>query len=397
MNSKRLTRSEALLVQRYVDGECDDEQRMDAEELLDDSKPARIYASALESLGDAVRIAEEEAWERASLASSQEVMELIEQSADFSDAPLEELAPMLERFHDGEVADVEAAVVAALVDERADVADYLAELDRLGDGIRSAADVEDVDFDGFWEGIEAGIDAVDEEKRDDESATAAPVAVEAFDPDEHRRVLYRYHDGEATPGERRRVEAWLESGDERVDAILGALAEVHVGVNAGIELAVGEADLDDIRRGVDDRLDALDAERAADNVVALGDRSQTPATWKKPVAAVAAAVALLAIGAWIGPQVFDQPGEVETETVVIFDTIESAPGSSVMVHSPQLADHDISGDNGLTPNAGEDAIQPAIKSEDDEADPTILWVVDDDNGEDDDDDTEPEDEWPDPI
>lgn len=391
MTSEKLTKQNALLLQRHVDGELGDDDGEAAKALLEQSTAARVYVSALESLGEAVRIAERHAWDSADVSPAKKWVELAEASADLVDSDIDDLAPMLERFHDGEVDDAEAAVVAGLVDERDDVAEYLAELEGIATGVRQAGVADDVDFDGFWEGIAEAID-------DDSSEVAGPVAVEPFDADEHRRLLYRYHDGEVSAEERRRVQAWIEAGNDEVDRYLGALAEVHIGINAGLEIAEERADIDTISAGIQPRLDAIDAERAADNVVALDTASESDADqqlWQKPMVALAAAVALLVTGALLGPQILQQDDEaMDRQPIVIFDTIESAPGSSVMLHAPQLADHDM--DNGFGQNVNR--VHPEIRAEDDDADPTVLWLIEDEEDPDDDDeDSEDEDELPGPI
>lgn len=393
MTSKTLTKQEALLLQRHIDAELTEGEGELVEALLERSAPARVYVAALKSLHEAVRIAEKMAWKGASLPPPETWVELAEASSDLAETALDDLAPMLERFHDGEVDETEAAVVAALVDEREDVAGYLSELDRLTDGIRNVGVADEVDFDGFWEGVREGIDEIDEQ--------SAPVSIDPFDSEEHKLLLYRYHDDEVTADERRRVDAWIESKDQQVDSFLGALAEVHLGVNVGIEVAREQADLDEIWTGVCDDLDAIDAERAADNVVAF-DSPPAPSTpaapaqpWNKPILAVAAAVLLLVTGALMGPQLLHQDEEIiETQTVVIFDNIESAPGSSVFLHSPELAGHEMEHGFGADRTG-----QPRIQAEDDYADPTVLWIIDDeeDSEEDDEDSEEETEELPGPI
>ncbi len=395
--NEKLTRYEALLVQRYFDGECDDQQSREARLLLKESAGARLYLTVLETLQAAVHQAEDYAWENADAASPAEVLQMVEASADLEEVSLEALAPVLERYHDGEVDPAEAAVVETLMERREDVATYLKELQELSLGVREVEQkIEDVDFDGFWEGISEQIDEFENQQ-----TAPLPAASGPFDPFQHRQLLYRYHDGEATETERRRVEAWLESQDEQVEATLSALEEVAVGVEAALDEAVDQTEVDDIWEGVEQQLDAIDAERAAENVVSLNERDddERSQVWGKPMLAVAAAVALLATGALFGSHLLgigSQP--VETETVVIFDSVESAPGSSVMIHSPEFADHDVNGTIDYEAAANE-GVEPTIRAEDDEADPTVLWVIDDDD-DDDDDERSPEDqtdELPGPI
>lgn len=404
MTSKTLTKQQALLIQRYVDGECDDDQRREARQLIEESSAARVYRSALESLGEAVRAAERQAWEEADVASSDEVVQLAESSEEYTEMGLEDLAPVLERYHDDEIDPWEAAIVEGLIEQREDVAEYLAELRRLGDGVRQATDVDDVDFDDFWEGVAAGIDEFEDADGDD---SASPVAVEDFDPDEHARLLQRYHDGEATAEERRRVEAWLEAGNRQVHDRLEALDEVRHGVEAAVDEAVDSLDEDRLSDRVDEGLDTVDAEREADNVVGIDPRrdvedDSSGAGWTRPFMAVAAAVALLATGALLGPQLFDQQPSEQADPVVIFEDVEPAPGSSFVIDSPEFADHDSQGDVDYEAAVRDEPVEPTIEAEDDEAEPTVLWVIDDeddenDEDEDDEDEDEETDELPGPI
>ncbi len=381
MTSKRLTKQQALLLQRFVDGQADDDQRRAAEDLLESSPPARVYVAALEELGHAVRAAEQEAWRRASPPPVNDWVRLAETSTEFVDASLDELAPLLERFHDGEADRAEAAVVAGLIDERDDVAGYLAELDGLASALRQGLSEEKVDFGGFWDGIAAAID-------EEDSKQAAPtVPLHSFDAEEHRLLLYRYHDGEVDQAERAMVEGWIAADNEEVDAILGAMAEIGLGVTAGIEQARESANLDQLWHGLEDHLDAIDAERAADNVVAFDrapDKDDKKSTWNHPLFAMAAAVVLLITGALVGPQLMQSQEEiVETRTIVIFDNVETAPGSSFHVSAPEFAGHEF------------DAAEADFFVSDDDPQPTVLWLIEDD--EDDDDDDDDIDELPGPI
>lgn len=388
MTSKRLTRKQALILQRYADDEVSDAEREEAQALLEESAAARVYVSALEELTEAVRWAEEKVWEDADLGSAATWAKLAQRSSEFSEASLDDLAPLLERFYDGEADAAEAAVVASLVDERDDVAQYLAELEGLGECVRSAAVDDEVDFDGFFDAIADDLDAIDDERQ------TAPVAVEPFDLRRDLRLLHRYHDGEVTAEQRRRVQAWIDADDPQVDAALGALAEIHLGVEAAVEVACEKADFEAMDADIGDGLDAADAERAADNVVSLADSAESSTSaaptpfWTKPIVAAAAAVALLVSGALIGPQLVEQDDEpVERNTVVIFDDIQHAPGSSVFLHAPQLADHE------MAPGAEFDFqyVESDTSVEGGGEEPTVLWLIDDEE-EPDDDDTDPEDE-----
>ena len=373
MTRTTLTYDQAMLLQRHVDGETTSQEEDRAQELLERSSPARVYAAALDELRIALQMAEEASWERAKLPSPEEWVELARNSAGWAEADLDDLAPMLERFHDGEVDPAEAATVVALMEERDDVAEYLSELDRLSAGIRNAGEAgADVDFDGLWAGIAAQIEG---------DKSTAPAPIDPFDPVESTVLIHRYHDQEVSDEERRRVDGWIKGGDAEVDGLLGAMAEIHVGVNAGLEVAQEKVDFSDIWTKVESRLDEIDAQNASSNVISLDQapdsrsRQANSNSWNKPVFAIAAAVALIIVGSLIGPQLWQPEQVIETRTVVIFDSVESAPGSSVMIHSPQLASH-----------GGEET-----------DDLPILWVMDDDGEEYDSDFDDDFDEHPGPI
>lgn len=361
MKRQTLTYEEALLLQRHIDGESSASEEKLVGELLQESSAARIFVASLKELRAIAQMAEEFAWEQARVPSAEEVVELAFASTDWVDTSLEELAPLLERFHDGETDPAERAVVAALIDERDDVAQYLAELDGIARGIRQAGELDDVDFGGFWDSIE---DRLDDDEVDDEEQ----VVEQLFDVEKHQVLLYRFHDGEVSDEESRRVTDWLEGGHEHTDGVLGALAEIHLGVNAGIEFAQESADLDEIWTAVESRLDEIDAEKAAGNVVSLDrapsagreKRASDRRNWTTPVFALVAALLLMLFGGLFGSEFFQNEHVVEqiveTRTVVIFDSVEYAPGSSVMIHTPELANHDGS--------QGDDI--------------PILWVIDED-------------------
>lgn len=355
MTRKKLTTEEALLLQRHVDGECGAGEEERARALLAAEPAARVFVSALEELQVAVRCAEEAAWESAGLASPAEWVALAQQWAGWADAPLDDLAPLLERFHDGEVDAAEGAAVAALLEERSDAVAYLGELSALSAGVLAHQDaVAEADFSNFFTGIAAALDAEEAGQQGAEILT-----MDGFDAEDHLLLLHRYHDGECDERECARVERWIASGDPEVEALLGAMAELHIGVNAGIETAQEGADFGALWDGLEARLDALDAESAAPNVVSLEARKESREprgpVWNQPVFALVATVTLILLGTFLGSQLLQQETLVETRTVVIFDSVEYAPGSSVMIHNPQLASHGADAD-----------------------DVPILWVLDDD-------------------
>ena len=355
MTSKTLTYEEALLLQRYLDGEAQEGEVEKAEELVSTSAAARIYLEALRELGEGVRAAAKEAWRRAPRVRGEEILERALSWAGWASAPLEELAPMLERFHDGEVDGAEGAVIAGLLEEREDVGEYLAELEGLSRSIRElSAPKEEIDFGGLWAGI---AEAIGEEE-------ATLVGLDPFDLEEEGLLVQRFHDGEVSADEARRVQNWIDGNEPLVEGMLGALAELHVGVNAGVELAQERAELDQIWAGIEGRLDEIDAEKQAGNVVALGPRREAREA-RRPggttYLALAAMVLVVIFAGLFLQQVQGPERIVETRTVVIFDSVEYAPGSSVMIHTPELASHG----GGL------------------EEDLPILWVIEEDQFEDD--------------
>lgn len=339
MTQENLTYEQALRLQRYVDRELPEEERAAIEAALATRPGWQIYVAALQELKLAVEMAAEAAWEQAPAVDAATIARLAQAASDLSESSLDELAPMLERFHDGEVDEAEAAVIAALLESRDDVAAYLAELDAMSQSIRGSDLSAGADFGDFWQKIEAGIDHAESDARE---APAKPLNHPArFDAEEHRVLLYRYHDNEVSAEERARVERWIAAGEPQVDATLGALAELHVGLNAGVELAQDTADFAELWEGVSAGIDRADAEEAAGNVVSFQDRQSDKAAAPRslvqsPIFALAAAVALLICGAIVSQTFMQQEKIVETRTVVIFDSVEYAPGSSVMIHTPQL-------------------------------------------------------------
>ncbi len=402
MTEEKMKRKEALLLQRYVDGEARGEALGEAKALLEELPAARVYVSVLESLAEGVRAAEAEVWERAELESPETWARLAHESQELVDETLDELAPLLERFHDGEVGATERAVVLGLIDERDDVAAYLEELQSLSQGVQHLEVGEEVDFDGFWEGIAAEIGADEGAEINGRDSDANIAAVEAFEPRIHTEMVQRYHDGEVDAAEKRQVEAWLESGHSQVVDCLEGLHEVEQSVQVAIEEMLEEAPPEGVWEGVEEVINA----EASGKVVDLRKRDEAKkdraveakkakkSLFERPIFAVAAAVALVTAGALIGPLILGgQAEEIQTERIVIFDSIESAPGSSVMVRSPQLADHGIDSDVEIQTAQEFGVSQPAIQAEDDEAPPTVLWLMDDE----DEDDDEESDELPGPI
>lgn len=341
MNAKRLTTDEALLLQRYADGQANEVEEQAAKALLKERPAAEVYLAVLKELRLGVQLAMEEACEKAKWPDPEQWVDRALSQAGLIELELDELAPLLERFHDGEADDIEAAAILAMIEHREDVAAYLAELDGLSSSVRQAHDLTQVDLSNFWNELE--------KKLDD------PENLPQFELEEHGVLLHRFHDGEVSDEEAALVQGWIERQDREVDAFLGALAELHLGVNAAIETAQEEAPLHEIWTGVEARLGEKAPE--PERVVSLQERRAEKAKstfWQRPLFAAVAAVALVAVGGLLGPRLMGPKQVIEKRTVVIFDSVEYSPGSSVMIHSPMLANH----------GAAEDEIP-------------ILWVMDD--------------------
>jgi anti-sigma factor RsiW len=380
------------LLQRHHDGELSAAQSVQAEQLLERSASARVYLNALDELSHATRAACDIAWEHAkdtapSPAALAELVlaELASGGGDIADAPLQDLAPLLERFHDGEVDDIEMAVVSAMLDERDDAVDYLASLDEISQGMRVVGDEigGDVDFDGFWDGVAAGIGAknvgedsiaegnpAEDSPAEDSPAEDSPVA---FDRGEHLVLLHRYVDGEVSADEQALVASWVEADNDEVKTYLEALSELSLGVNAAIEMACEQADLRGIWTGVEDAIGESGVVSLADARADADARAEKQADKRDAssgsggghwfgeyrqaiVGALAAAVVLAGMVGLFKNQIFGPQERVIVEKrVVIVEQVEYSPGSDVMIDSPMKQ---VSADS------------------DEEEDPTVIWLFD---------------------
>lgn len=356
--TKVLTATECTLLQRYYDGDpLADAEVLQVEELLNGSPIARVFMGVLEELTTATQAAEEAAWEHASPPAVDQVVQHALTAASMAEASLDELAPLLERFFDGEVVAEEMATVQALINERDDVADYLANLDGLRASVRVGNDqlVDGVSFDGFWDSIESRIE--------DDLDTSG----NTFDPDEHRVLLYRYHDDEVTTAERAQVDAWLASGTADVVATLAALSEVRFAMTTAVETAQERVDFGEFWHRVEDAIDD-GIEAQGENVVSLArekrDRKGSLLGDSRFAAWTAvAAMLFVAFGAGLFKDQLFGPGKrvVVEKTVVIVDSVEYQPGSSVMVNTPMRPVSSVSSaDNGTEA----------------EEEPTVIWLLD---------------------
>lgn len=375
MAPQSLTTEQALLLQRFYDGDLSAAESVRAEQLVERSTAARVYVRALEELSAAARAAGALAWERAERAaiSPQVLTEMAESAADLCEAPLADLAPLLERFHDGEADEAERACVTALLEVRDDAVDYLAGLDEIGQGMRVLGEemVDEVDFGGFWDGIAAQIG---DDRAGDRTGDRAEQACAAFDRDTHLVLLHRYVDDEVDADERALVEGWVAQGDAQVRDYLAALGEIELGVTAAIETACERAEVRDIWTGVSHALD----DEARAEVVSLADEARKRGSqgssdgggWfgeyrQAIVGALAAAVVLAGLVGLFKDQLIGSQERVVVEKRVVYvEQVEYSPGSSVMIDSPvEQASMEAGGD----------------ESEDDD-EPTVIWLFD--NGDD---------------
>lgn len=361
MKKQELTYREQNLLQRHFDGELEGAEAMAAEELLAQSVAARVFLASLEELALAVRESEALVWESARVASSEEIAEIAAKSGALTERSLAELAPLLERFFDGEADEVEGIFVAGLIDEREDVAAYLEQLDELRGGLREIGATlgADVDFGDFWSGIDARL-----------GDAAESAAADRYDADEHAVLLYRFHDEQVDDAERSRVEGWLAANEPEVKQTIAALAELNVAVNASVELAQERVDLSAMWGGVEARLDALKQEESASErvekvaevaaesrVVSLASVRSERRGWGRPAMAFAAAVTLLLLGGLLAERILGSETVIIKErTVVIVDSVEHGPGVRVDINSP--------------------IEQAGQVGEEEEDFPTVIWLLD---------------------
>lgn len=335
---KTLTPSQISFLQRYADGEATLPEQRDGKELLK-TEQAQAFLADLATLQAAARVADEAIW-----ATNTQTADTILAATpgDVMSASLEDLHPLLERFFDGECDDVEATFVAELIDARPEVADYLAELDTLRAGVRVFD--EDMglraDLSSLWSGVESRL---------------AQTGLKA----EQKALLNRYFDGEVNASEKASASALLEA-DGEARSIQAALEEIRLATQAAMDTASDGVNFAPIWEAVEAAMDA-DIEAQGDNIVALGARRREKSffqTYRQSIfGAVAALVAVAFVGSLFGP--FMAPERVIVEkTIVIVDSVEYAPGASVMVNSPVQRASVVS--------------EPGSEVEE----PTVIWLLD---------------------
>ncbi|AWV91301.1 hypothetical protein DN745_19020 [Bradymonas sediminis] len=355
-------------MQRFYDEELSAAECVQAEQLLEGSASARVFVAALGELSLAVQASHELVWERAEpkIISAARLAELAAEAGDMMDTPLEDLRGLLQRLHDDEVDPAEEAWARALLGERPDAAAYLASLGELGEGLRiaEAEMVQEVDFSGFWDKISAGINT---ESAHNSPQPAGDQKIQKFDAQQHLMLLHRFADAETDAAETAQVQAWIDQDEAQVCGYLEALDEIKLGVNVAAETACENAPLDAIWGGVFDAINAEEPSPAPISLEAERQKRGGFTGWAgeyRQAIFGAAAAALVAFGvmALFGDRILGPKERVIVEKtvekhIVIVDSVEYSPGSSVMIDSPMTR---------VNMNSENNA----------EADPTVIWLFD---------------------
>jgi antitoxin component HigA of HigAB toxin-antitoxin module len=356
---KKLTYEHALLIQRHFDGDLSGPDLRVVERLLLDDESAKQFETSLRELRQLMVAAEDEMWSQADSPDPIDVARRAMEATNLVDASLEELTSLLERFHDGETMPEEALFVDALRETRADVSGYLDALGALRTSVVAGDQqaLENVDFGGFWDRVEREIDQVDQEFVDqgDREVVVVEGDREPFVVTDHQMLLQRYLDDEVSTAERRLVDGWVQDGDQSVTGTLAAYGELHLATNAAVELAQEGVDLERILDGVDARLDG-EVDTQGTNVVSFDEVQRRRFRWGSQGALLAAGICLALFSGLLFQQLFPNEVIIKEKTVVIVDSVEYAPGASVMVNSPiRAAGFEESGE-------GEE--------------PTVIWLLD---------------------
>lgn len=371
MTSQGLTSTQCLLLQRFYDEELSAAECVRAEQLLERSTSARVFVAALAELSLAVQASHEVVWERAEpqIISAARLAQMAADAGDMLDTPLEDLRGLLQRLHDDEADLAEVAWARALLDERPDAAAYLARLDELGEGLRAAGSemTRGVDFDGFWDKISAGINAPAEQVAP--RASREQKFIE-FDAQQHLMLLHRFADGETDAAETARVQAWLEQDEPQVCGYLDALDEIKLGVTVAAETACENAPIESIWGAVSDVISAEESPAAPISLESERQKRGGGLGWvgeyrQAIFGAAAAAVVLFGVVGLFGDRILVPAERVVVEKtvekhIVIVDSVEYSPGSSVMIDSPMTRVN-----------------MDSDKSS--ESDPTVIWLFDSDN------------------
>lgn len=390
MTLQTLTYQQRLLLQRYFDGELQEgtEPYIEAKTLIDEVVYARQWVDSLEELALSIKGAEQEMWDRAPQRSSDRVVDVaLHASADVS---LPELAPMIERMHDEEITEEERLYLESLLAEQEEAASYLGTLEAMRYSVQSSHEeaLDQVDFTGFFDAIEARLD----EAQDVHAPTklegeviqfpGKPQTVERapFDMEEHQLLLARFFDGEASTEEKAQVTAWAEI-DHKVAETLDVFGELSLATRAAIDELGESVEFSDLWSNVEQEL-AQDFAQGP-NVISLEvarEEKALEATKPAPsrarreffIAIAAAVLTVFGVGLF-SDKLFPSKGTTVVEkTVVIVDSVEYQGGSSGMVMQPASMLNDT------------EPQTPAIKNNPpskEEETPTIIWILDEDQPE----------------
>lgn len=384
MTTQGLAQSEKHLLERYHDGVLVGEERDRAEMLLAQVSVARDFASSLKEISTATRAAEQELWAQSDAPSSEALWQAAMQPCEpLMTQDVSALSPMLVRFHDGEVTEQEAAEIVELMGAREDVSAFLGGLGELELGVQGATKeaVDAVDFGGFWGKLEQAIDAEQESTQEPQELPEAPNVLSfpqstrerpSFNDDDHQVLLYRYHDGEASADECRQVQAWQEI-DPKVAATLGALEELELAARASMELAEEHIEPGLMWSMIEGRLGEEEhnvASLAAHREAKRAEAATAPVSnHRREMFIALAAVLCTVMGvALFGDGLFSGDKVIVEKTVVIVDSLEYGDGTSVMVTGPmQTASMEVDGSDEVIDD--EDSL-------DEEATPTVIWLID---------------------
>lgn len=386
MTVQTLTYAQHALLQRYFDGELvqgTSEYRL-ATEMIAHLTQAQNMVSSLEELALAVRCAEQSAWEKVQEPAPGEMAThamTAQPSPSFAN-----IAPILERKHDLELAPVELDDIEGLMLENVEAGSYMSELEFLRYSAQESQEhmLSNVDFSGFFDGIEAKLDA-----------SAAPASTAdvlefsgkvttderpTFNLEEHQLRLARFFDGEVDAQEQAEVRAWAEI-DPAVSETLDVFAELSLATKAAVDELHEQVDFSALWGRVET---VLDEGTTSGNVTSLEDARRAREQKKPSVfnrhkreAFIAIAAAVLAV---LGFGVLSKNVIKPAQTIVIVESLDYQNGSSGMLMQPASMQVNGAGDSAAT-GQGED--------------PTIIWILEDEDSQESD--VKPKDKQDQPI
>lgn len=388
MTESTLTYPDRLLLQRLHDADVtlDAQERAKAEQLLASQELARQFVEGLAEVNTAAKAAEGEAWALAPERTADVMAQAAFEALELKHWPLEHLMPMLERIHDGEADEADLAVFERLLETREDVADYMAVLDESRHSVIFGHEqaLEQVNFGQFWSNLEARLDVPEQE------ASQAPKQAQvvsfprqpstaerpSFDLKEHQLMLGRFFDGESSADESSQIQAWLEI-DPTASTTLAVMEELSLAVQGAVDELQERAQLAQIWSGVEAVIDAEREGKVVSFEKAREGKAQPSSLWAKLpkrelFAAAAAALFTVAGIGMFADKIFDKEPVIVERTVVIVDSVEYSSGSSGMVVQPASM-----GIERQANDAKPQPADPAAQDSQEEASPTIIWLLDD--------------------